>query len=212
MPTKVHLVKAMVFPEVMYGCEGWTIKNTESRRIDAFELWCWRRLLRVPLNCKEIQPHHPKEISPNYSFEGLMLNMPLHFRLHILQPGCSFGLEKQTLPSQPIQTLLKVQIKRLFHEVSLDITTTTNKWYSYIYSLYHNSLVHACSLSENWKLLTGGGQIHVSLSPTTILPHPSAQSGGSVNTRWTNEHSFWRVTSASTKTDYHKGWDVLGSL
>ena len=60
LPTKVHLGKAMVFPVVLYGCESWTIKKAECRRIDAFELWCWRRLLRVPLDCKEIQPVHPK--------------------------------------------------------------------------------------------------------------------------------------------------------
>ena len=60
LPTKVHLVKAMVFPVVMYGCESWTVKKAECRRIDAFELWCWRRLFRVPLDCKEIQPVHPK--------------------------------------------------------------------------------------------------------------------------------------------------------
>ena len=60
LPTKVRLVKAMVFPLVMYGCESWTVKNTEHRRIDAFELWCWRRLLKSPLDCKEIQPVHPK--------------------------------------------------------------------------------------------------------------------------------------------------------
>ena len=60
LPTKVRLVKAMVFPLVIYGCESWTVKKAEGRRIDAFELWCWRRLLRVPLDCKEIQPVHPK--------------------------------------------------------------------------------------------------------------------------------------------------------
>ena len=60
LPTKVHLVKATVFPEVMYGCEIWIIKKAEHQRIDAFELWCWRRLLRVPLDCKEIQSVHPK--------------------------------------------------------------------------------------------------------------------------------------------------------
>ena len=60
LPAKVHLVKVMVFPVVMYGCESWTIKKAEYRRIDAFELWCWRRLLRVPLDCEEIQPVHPK--------------------------------------------------------------------------------------------------------------------------------------------------------
>ena len=60
LPTKVHLVKAMVFPVVMYGCESWTIKKAEGQRIDAFELWCWRRLLRIPSDCKEFQPVHPK--------------------------------------------------------------------------------------------------------------------------------------------------------
>ena len=60
LPTKVHLVKAMVFPVVMYGCESWTIKKAERRRLDAFELWCWRRLLKSPLDCKEIQPVRPK--------------------------------------------------------------------------------------------------------------------------------------------------------
>ena len=60
LPTKVHLVKAMVFPVVMYGCERWTVKKTEDRKIHAFELWCWRRLLKSPLDCKAIQPVHPK--------------------------------------------------------------------------------------------------------------------------------------------------------
>ena len=64
LPTKVHLVKAMVFPVVMYGCESWTVKKVERRRIDAFELWCWRRLLRSPLDCKEIQPVHPEGDQP----------------------------------------------------------------------------------------------------------------------------------------------------
>ena len=64
LPTKVHLVKAMVFPVVMYGCESWTVKKVEHRRIDAFELWCWRRLLKIPLDCKEIQPVHSKGDQP----------------------------------------------------------------------------------------------------------------------------------------------------
>ena len=64
LPTKVHLVKAMDFPVVMYGCESWTVKKAERRRIDAFELWCWRRLLRVPLDCKEIQPVHSEGDQP----------------------------------------------------------------------------------------------------------------------------------------------------
>ena len=73
LPTKVHLVKAMIFPVVMYGCESWTIKKAELQRIDAFELWCWRRLLRVPWTAKRSNQSILKEISPEYSLEGLML-------------------------------------------------------------------------------------------------------------------------------------------
>ena len=75
--TKVHLVKAMVFPVVMYGCESWTIKKAEHRRIDAFELWCWRRLLRVPWTARRSNQSILKEISPEYSLEGLMLKLKL---------------------------------------------------------------------------------------------------------------------------------------
>ena len=75
LPTKVHLVKAMVFPVVMYGCESWTIKKDEHQRIDAFELWCWRRLLRVPWTARRSSQSILKEISPEYSLEGLMLKL-----------------------------------------------------------------------------------------------------------------------------------------
>ena len=77
LPTKVHLVKAMVFPVVMYGCESWTIKKAECQRIDAFELWCWRRLLRVPWTAGRSNQSILKEISPEYSLEGLMLKLKL---------------------------------------------------------------------------------------------------------------------------------------
>ena len=77
LPTKVHLVKAMVFPVAMYGCESWTIKKTEHRRIDALELWCWRRLLRVPWTARRSNRSILKEISPEYSLEGLMLKLKL---------------------------------------------------------------------------------------------------------------------------------------
>ena len=80
LPTKVHLVKAMVFPVVMYGCESWTIKKAEYQRIDAFELWCWRRLLRVPWTARRSNQSILKEIGPEYSLEGLMLKLKLqHF-------------------------------------------------------------------------------------------------------------------------------------
>ena len=85
MPTKVRLVKAMVFPVVMYGCEGWTIKEAERGRIDAFELWCWRRLLRVPWTARRSNQSILKEISPEYSFEGLMLKLKLQYFGHLMQ-------------------------------------------------------------------------------------------------------------------------------
>ena len=77
LPTKVHLVKAMVFPVVMHGCESWTVKKAERRRIDAFELWCWRRLLRVPWTARRSIQSILKEISPEYLLEGLMLKLKL---------------------------------------------------------------------------------------------------------------------------------------
>ena len=77
MPTKVHLVKAMVFPAVMYGCESWTIKKVECQRIDAFKLWCWRRLSRIPWTAKRSTQTILKEINPEYSLEGLILKLKL---------------------------------------------------------------------------------------------------------------------------------------
>ena len=79
MSTKVRLVKAMVFPVVMYGCESWTVKKAERRRIDAFELWCWRRLLRVPWTARKANQSILNEISPEYSLEGLMLKLKLQY-------------------------------------------------------------------------------------------------------------------------------------
>ena len=85
LPTKVHLVKAMIFPVVMYGCESWTVKKAESRKIDAFELWCWRRLLRVPWTAR--RPNQPilKEISPGCSLEGQMLKLKLQYFGHLMR-------------------------------------------------------------------------------------------------------------------------------
>ena len=89
LSTKVHLVKAMVFPVVMYGCESWTIKKAEYRRTDAFELWCWRRLLRVPWTAKRSKKSMLKEISPGCSLEGLM-KMKLQYFAHLMQRADSF--------------------------------------------------------------------------------------------------------------------------
>ena len=85
LPTKVHLVKAVVFPVVMYGCESWTMKKVEHRRIDAFELWCWRRLLRVPWTARRSNQSILKEISPGCSLEGLMLKLKLQYFGHLMR-------------------------------------------------------------------------------------------------------------------------------
>ena len=85
MPTKFHLVKAMAFPVVMYGCESWARKKAERRRTDAFELWCWRRLMRVPWTARRSNQSILKEISPEYSLEGLMLKLKLQYFGHLMQ-------------------------------------------------------------------------------------------------------------------------------
>ena len=84
LPTKVHLVKALVFPVVTYGCESWTIKKAEHQRIDAFELWCWRRLLKVPWTARRPNQSILKEISPKYALEGLMLKLKLQYVSHLM--------------------------------------------------------------------------------------------------------------------------------
>ena len=90
LPSKVHLVKAMVFPVVMYGCESWTVKKAECQRIDAFELWCWRRLLRVPCTARRSNQSILKEISPGCSLEGLMLKLKLQYFGHLMRIVDSF--------------------------------------------------------------------------------------------------------------------------
>ena len=85
LPTEVHLVKGMVFPVVMYGCESWTVKKAERQRIDAFELWCWRRLLRVPWTARRSNQTILKEISPGISLEGMMLKLKLQYFGHLMQ-------------------------------------------------------------------------------------------------------------------------------
>ena len=90
LSTKVHLFKVMVFPVVMYGCENWTIKKAERQRIDAFELWCWRRLLRVPWTARRSKQSILKEISPGCSLEGLMLKLKLQYFDHLMRRDDSF--------------------------------------------------------------------------------------------------------------------------
>ena len=95
LPTNVHLVKAMVFPVVMYGCESWTVKKAESQRIDAFELWCWRRFLRVPWAARRSNQFILKEISPEISLEGMMLKLKLQYFGHLMRRADS--LEKSLM-------------------------------------------------------------------------------------------------------------------
>ena len=102
LPTKAYLVKAMVFPVVMYGCESWTIKKSECPRIDAFELWCWRRLLRVPWTARRPNQSILKEVSPEYSLEGLMLKLKLQY----------FGLMQRTDSLEKIRMLGKIEERR----------------------------------------------------------------------------------------------------
>ena len=90
LPTKVRLVKAMVFAVVMYGCESWAIKKVECKRIDAFELWCWRRLLRVPWTARRSNQSYLKEISPGCSLVGLILKLKLHYFGHLMRRADSF--------------------------------------------------------------------------------------------------------------------------
>ena len=90
LPTRIYLVKAMVFPVVMYGCKSWTIKKAEHQRVDALELWCWRRLLRVPWTARRSNQFILKEISPEYSLEGLMVKMKLQYFGHLMSRTNSF--------------------------------------------------------------------------------------------------------------------------
>ena len=98
LPTKVRLVKAMVFPVVMYGCESWTVKKAEPRRIDAFELWCWRRLSRVPWTARRSNQSVLKEINPGCSLEGLMLKLKLQYFGHLM--GKADSMEKTLTPGK----------------------------------------------------------------------------------------------------------------
>ena len=91
MPTKVHLVKSIVFPVVLYACESWTIQKAECQRIDAFELWCWRRLLRVPWTTRRSKPSMLKEINPEYSLEGLILKLKLQYFGYLMQTADSLA-------------------------------------------------------------------------------------------------------------------------
>ena len=117
LPTKVRLVKAMVFPVVMYGCESWTIKKAEDRRIEVFEVWCWRRLLRAPWIARRSNQSILKEISPEYSLEGLMLKLKLQYFGHLMQRTDSF---EKTLMLGKIEGARRWGRQRIFRTADFD--------------------------------------------------------------------------------------------
>ena len=124
MSTKVHLIKAMVFPLVMYGCESWTRKKAECQRIDAFELWCWRRLLRVPWTARRSNESILKEISPEYSLEGLMLKLKLQSFGHLKHRTDSF---EKTLMLRKIEGRRRLQRIRWLDGVTDSMDMILNK-------------------------------------------------------------------------------------
>ena len=124
LPTKIHLVKAMVFPVVMYGCESWTIKKAERQRIDAFELWCWRRLLRVPWTARRSNQSILKEISPEYSLEGLMLKLKLQYFGHLTRRTDS--LEKTLMP-------VKIEGRRRRRQQRWDGWMASLTWWTWVW-------------------------------------------------------------------------------
>ena len=131
MPTKFHLVKAMVFPVVMYGCERWTVKKAERQRIEAFELWCWRRLLRIPWTARRSNQSIRKEISPDYSLEGLKLKLKLHQFGHQMQKTDS--CENTLMPG-------KIESRRRRRQYRL-------RW------SYHITDLMDMNLSKLWELM-----------------------------------------------------------
>ena len=162
LPTKVHLVKAMVFPVDMYGCESWTIKKAECQIIDAFELWCWRRLLRVPWTAKRSKQSIVKEINPEYSLEGLMLKLKLQYFTHLM--AWTDSLEK-TLTLGKIQgRKRRGQQRRRYWMASLTrwtwVWVSSRSWWWTGYSGVLQTMGlqrygHNLAIEQNW---TGSGR------------------------------------------------------
>ena len=193
MPTKVHLVKARVFPRVMYGCESWTIKKAEHWRFDAFELWCWRRLLRVPWTARRSNQSILKEISPRCLLEGLMLKLKLQYFGHLMWRTASF---EKTLMLQMTEGWRRRGRQRMrWMEASLTqwtwVWVNSGSWWwtgkpGVLQSMGSQRIGQDWVTELNWYIYTNPIYVYIFKSPTSLVQgtvfyyHPGIISQGAI--------------------------------